>query len=172
MLEGKKVRLDPLQESDADGRYPDWFNDPEVCYFNSHGAERNTREKTLDYIRKVRASGNTIVFAIRDRQSGTHIGNVAIQDIDRQSRHAELAIIIGEKAYWSGGAGKEAWQLAMSHALGDLGLKRVYCGTREDNVGMQKVALASGMKEEGRLRQHAFKHGRFFDIILYGFVKE
>lgn len=169
-LNGTKVVLIGLVESHADGNYPGWFNDPEVCRYNSHGGDRNTKEKTLDYIRSVRASKDAIVFAILAAKNQQHIGNISLQSIDFKNLRAEVAIIIGEKEYWGEGYAREAWKLAINFGFQDLKLNRLYCGTREDNIGMQKVALASGMKEEGRFRKHIFKDGKFYDQINYGIV--
>jgi RimJ/RimL family protein N-acetyltransferase len=33
---------------------------------------------------------------------------------------------------------------------------------------MQKLALALGMREEGRRKEALFKHGKYVDIVEYG----
>jgi ribosomal-protein-alanine N-acetyltransferase len=167
-ITGEKVILRSLEEADLHGPYPDWFNDPEVCRFNAHGVEINTKEKTLTYIRNSRASSSTLVFAILDRETMNHIGNVTLQSIDLRNSRAEVAIILGEKSHWGKGYAREAWLLAMNYAFENLKLNRLYCGTREDNLGMQKIAIATGMKKEGLLRKHIFKDGKFYDQISYG----
>jgi len=168
ILHGKTIYLRPLKESDADGNYPSWFNDLEVCKYNDHGFVKNTPEMTLEYIKSVKESQDKRVFAIIDKETEKHIGNISLQKINFTYKNAEIAIIIGEKDYWGRGIGKEAWELVMTYGFKTLNLHRLYCGTHEENKGMQKVALLCGMKEEGRLKHAMFKNGKYVDVILYG----
>lgn len=167
---GEKVYLRPLNELDAEGNYPYWFNDSEVCRYNRHARFPNTKEKTLEYIKSVKDSLTELVLAIVDKKDNKHIGNVSLSRINYIDSNAELSIIIGEKDYWGKGIGKEAWEMVMDYGFKTLNLHRLYCGTHAENIGMQKIALACGMKEEGKLIDAVFKNGKYADIILYGAI--
>ena len=169
---GKKTYLRNLELKDIEGNYPKWFDDPEVCRYNGHEPFTKTKQDFVDYVTKVSNSEKDYVFAICDKENNRHIGNIAIQKIDWKNKNADVAIIIGEKDYWGKGVGREAWKLAMDFGFNILKLHRLYCGTYEENIGMQGIAIACGMKEEGRLKQAAFKNGKYSDIILYGIVKD
>ena len=54
-------------------------------------------------------------FAIEDRESGRHIGNVMYYGYDSYLGEAELGITIGERAYWSRGYGSEAVRCLLGH---------------------------------------------------------
>ena len=116
-LIGEKIYLRALNESDADGNYPIWFNDPEVCKYNRHARYPNTKEKTLAYIKHVKSSLNKIVLAIAEKKDDKHIGNVALSRVDYIDRNAELSIILGEKEFWKSGFGKEACGLMIDYAF-------------------------------------------------------
>ena len=171
-LNGNRIYLRPLFESDVEGNYVQWFNDEEVCKFNSHHIFAYSKEAAMDYIKKSGTSRDSIILAIVLKKNDKHIGNIALQKIDFISRSAELAIILGEKDYWGQGYSKEAGILFLKHAFFSINLHRVFCGTSSENLAMQKLACYLGMVEEGRRRQALFKNGKFVDIYEYGVLKK
>jgi [ribosomal protein S5]-alanine N-acetyltransferase len=170
-LQGKTIFLRGLTTADLTGRYFTWFNDQEVCRFNSHGRFPNSAEKMDAYYRHVTQSKNDLVLAIVDAATTAHVGNIALQSINWVDRTAEYAIVIGEKQAWGRGVGKEASDLVIKHGFEVLNLHRIYCGTSEDNDGMKKLAAHMGMKEEGRRREAIFKNGRYRDVLEYGILR-
>ena len=167
-LETKRLLLRPLILEDAEGNYPSWLNDTEVCRYNTHGEKHYTKAMAKAYIIEVNATKNAYVFAIIDRKKHQHIGNIALQSINQRNNSAELAILIGEKAYWRGGYGYEASQALLHFGFTSLKLHRIYCGTPITNVAMQKLALKLGFSQEGVAKEAFFKDGDYFDTILFG----
>lgn len=170
LLSGDRLYLRALRMSDADGAYPTWFNDPEVCRYNSHGDILYTREMAQSYIASVIDNPNIAVFAICLREDDRHVGNIALQQISTKNRSAELAILIGEPSVYGKGIGYEAGKLLVDYAFKNLELHRLYCGTHADNSAMQNLALKLGMSEEGRRCEALFKNGQFADIVEYGLI--
>jgi ribosomal-protein-alanine N-acetyltransferase len=170
-LIGERLYLRPLIEADAQGPYADWFNDQEVCRGNSHHVFPYTPEAALAYIRHAAQTHDELILAIVLREDDRHIGNIALQSIHPIYRSAEFSIVIGDKAAWGKGYGREAGRLLCHHGFAALNLNRIACGTFDDNVAMQRLALALGMKEEGRRRQAAFKQGRYVDVIEFGVLR-
>lgn len=170
-ISGEKINLRPLRESDAAGPYPGWLNDAGVCLHNSHRRYPYTAEEALDFIRSCRSRRDMIVLAVQENTPGErYIGNVSLQSIDFINRSAEVAILLGEKGCWGKGCGREAVFLLLRHAFQDLNLHRIYFGTPESNVAMQKLGEALGMRLEGRKRQAFFKNGRYEDVLEYGIL--
>lgn len=170
-LVGGKIYLRAVEEGDLNENYQGWFNDAEVCRFNSHHRFPNYKEDMREYYEKVIKSGNHLVLAIVDKETKKHIGNISLQDINQIDRSAEFAIVLGDKSFWGQGVGKEAGKLIIEHGFKSLNLNRIYCGTSEENIGMQKLADYLGFKKEGVSRQAMFKNGGYKDIILYGLIK-
>lgn len=166
-----RLYLRGLVVDDLAGDYLSWLNDAEVCKYNSHHVFPFTREAGEEYIRRVSASRTDLVLAVILKKRDTHIGNIALQNISCVSRSAEFAILFGAKEAWGKGYAKEAAYLLLHHGFQELNLHRIYCGTSEENVPMQRLALALGMSEEGRRRQALFKHGRFQDVVDYGILQ-
>lgn len=169
-LAGRRVALRPLLESDVDGPYVKWFNDEEVCRYNSHHVRPYLKEQALEYVRAVSNSTTDLVLAIVIKETGAHIGNVSLQGIDLTSRSAEFAIVIGDKNAWGHGYSKEAAALICRHGFMMMNLHRIGCGTAADNLPMIKLAKWLGMTEEGRRREAQFKNGRYVDIAEFGML--
>ena len=171
-LEGDLVILRPLEESDIEGNYAKWLNDKEVCEGNSHHVYPYTKEDGLSYIRHALSTKSAVILAVVDKESGTHIGNISLQNINQIYRTAEFAIIIGEKDFWGKGYAKEAAKLIIEHGFSALNLERIACGTFDGNTGMEKLATYLGMQEEGRRRSAVYKNGERKDMLEYGVLRD
>lgn len=169
-LEGKRIYCRPIELIDAEGNYPNWLNDPDVCRYNSHGDITYTREMAQAYISGVTDNPAYAVFAICLREDNRHVGNIALQQISTKNRSAEFAILIGEPSVYGQGIGYEAGELLVDYAFSTLKLHRIYCGTHIENIAMQHLALKLGMSEEGRRREAIFKNGKFADVVEYGLL--
>jgi len=171
-LESKRVYLRPLRESDAEGNYPHWLNDKEVCQYNSHGEILYTSDQAKEYIKHVNNDLTYQVFAIIDKATKKHIGNISLQKIDMKNKNAEFAILLGEKEFWHKGYAYEASTLILKHGFTTLTLHRIYCGTSILNKPMQNLALKLGFIQEGVLQEAILKNQIFFDVIIYGIINE
>jgi len=170
-LIGGKIYLRTIEENDLNANYREWFNDEDICRYNSHHRFPNYDENMRDYYENVIKSRSNLVLAICDKETDAHIGNIALENIDPIDRSAEVAILIGEKSHWGKGVGTEAMRLVIRHGFEELDLHRIYLGTSEDNEAMQKLALALGFKQEGLERDAIFKGGAFRNALCYGLLR-
>lgn len=171
-VSGKTINLRPLEEGDVNGPYANWLNDPEVCRYNSHARFPISRADLLRYVKSSKVNRSLLVFAICTKRTSRHVGNISLQNINYIDRSAEIAIIIGDKAYWRKGIGSEAWGLALKYGFEVLNLHRIYCGLVASNAPMLKLAQKFGMKLEGRRRQAFFKNGQYDDILEFGILEQ
>lgn len=158
-----------LMEDDLDGNYPNWFDDQEVCRFNSHGKFNKTKSFFKKYIENIN-NQNCIVWAICHIEDG-HIGNISLQNILFINRTAEFAIILGDKNHWNKGVGLLAGRMIIKHGFDKLNLEKIYCGTAATNQGMKKLALSLGMILEGNRRKHLFIEGERVDMMEFGVLR-
>lgn len=165
----KDYFLRALAVEDLDGSYPTWFEDQEVCRYNSHGKFFKTRAYFEAYLSGLDHEGR-VVLAIVHATDG-HIGNVSLQDISLINRTAEFAILLGDKRHWGKGVGALAGRALISHGFIKLNLERIHCGTAATNMGMQKLARGLGMTLEGTRRQHLFLEGVRVDMLEYGILR-
>ena len=153
------------------GKYLSWLNDAEICKYNDHHFFPYTQLQAEQYIRMVAEKRDLIALQIIDKKTSLHIGNISLYEINQIYRSAGLGILIGEKDYWGGGYATEAISKLVEHGFLELGLNRIFCGTSEKNIPMQKVAEKIGMLQEGVKRKGIYKSGEFSDFIMYSILR-
>lgn len=171
-LENDKIGLRALEEKDIEGNYGDWFNNSKVCQYNAHHKYPKTIEELTEYIRSLTNNNSTIVMAVIEKETKTHIGNVSLQKIDYISRQAEIAFLFGEISYWNKGYATMAAHLMIDHAFKELGMNRIYFGTAENNIGMQNVGRKLNFKQGGVRREATYNNGKFYDIYDYDLLRK
>jgi len=175
----KEIYVRPFKESDIKEPYTNWFHDPEVTRFNSHGLFPYTEKQKIDFINTL---DSNVVWAIMIRRKligsafghyehHLHIGNVALQSIDWINRSAEFAIVIGHTDSWRKGVCCTVANWLFDHGFNKLGLNRIWSGTAAVNHGMIKSFKKLGMTEEGRFRQGTYLAGDYYDVLSYGILK-
>lgn len=170
-IEGEKIYLRGLEESDISGNYFHWFDDDEVCAHNSHHRFPNSVAKMKDFLDHQNTGVDVLILAVIVREGDVHIGNIAFRQIDYIHRSAEYAIIVGEKKYWGKGYAFEASCLLLKHGFDNLNLHRIFLGTPANNLGMVKLAESLGMTMEGVGREEFFKNGRYQDVKHYAVLR-
>jgi len=160
----------PLVEEDLDGPYRHWFEDQDVCRYNSHGKFFKTKAFFREFLSELDRE-DRVVWAICHVDDG-HIGNISLQDISFINRTAEFAIIIGDKRHWRRGVGLLAGRALLRHGFDKLNLFRIHCGTAATNEGMKKLAGAMGMTLEGTRRSQLFLDGGRVDVLEYGILRD
>jgi RimJ/RimL family protein N-acetyltransferase len=111
-------------------------------------------------------------FAIE--ADGKVIGQCGLYGFDQfqhTTHHAELGIIIGDKTYWGRGYGREAIGLVLDYGFESWNLHRIWLETSSDNERGQRCYRACGFVEEGRLREHEWKRGRYVDTVVMGILR-
>ena len=82
-----------------------------------------------------------------------------------------MHILIGDDRDRGRGFGRAAVDLLLDHAFDTLGLARVYLHVLAGNAAARRLYAARGFLEEGRLRGHAFKNGRWEDVLVMGVLR-
>lgn len=165
------VGVKPLSSDELNGNYPDWFNDLEVCAYNSHGAMPKSRQTVLAYVSTLDQNPQQLVWAVYHLEDDVHIGNVSLRIFNRIDNNAELGLLFGEKTYWGKGLAADAARLICYHGFNVLNLQRIYCAAAATNIGMLTLAKKLGFSEEGRRRENIYLHGHYVDEIEFGLLK-
>lgn len=171
MLEGKLVRLRALEPTDVERAYR-WMNDPEVIRhlgvrypLSMADEERWLKERPTNSFEK------GVGLAI-ETEDGVHIGSLDLRDVRPEDRKAGMGIMIGDKEYWSNGYGTDAIVTLLRFAFGEMNLNRVWLHVFEFNERAIACYQKCGFREEGRLRQHSYNQGRYWDTVVMGVLRE
>jgi len=99
------------------------------------------------------------------------IGTTSLLKIDRLHRTAEYGrLLIGRSEYLGGGFASDAEYALMFFAFHHIGLNRIYGEVLTDNHAVLNLHRKLGFQEEGVLRQHIFKRGKFQDVVMVGLL--
>ena len=171
-LIGKKINLRFIHKSDA-------FS---ICnHARSKEISRYTFipypyriEDAYKFIRdthKWRRKGNILTFGIEHKESGEIIGMISLMRIDKINHSGEVGYWLGKK-FWGKGFTLEAVQLICRYGFQKMKLVRIYARVLHPNIASARVLEKAGFQYEGRMRKTTFRHGKWFDDLRYGILKE
>lgn len=170
IIQGTLVTLRPLGPGDL----PDlirWYSDAEVIHWLHQSEYRDVSEERIRAKFGPGTEPDGEVRWIIEAADATAIGVIRLEGIEAVHGRAELAVSIGEKAYWGRGYGTEAIQLALAHGFAALGLRRVELITDADNERGIRCYEKCGFEREGLLRAHRLRHGVALDMIVMGVLR-
>ncbi|MCL6649954.1 MAG: pseudaminic acid synthase [Chloroflexi bacterium] len=171
-LQGVRVALRPLTLADATPTYVNWLNDPAVTRYLEVGKFPATLESVCAYLATFENNPTALAFAIIERASGQHIGNVTLNHIDPVHRTADTGLLIGEKSFWGQGLAYEAWGLLLAYAFDRLNLHKVVAGAIAENRASIRTLEKLGFRPEGRFRAEKWVEGRYVDTVRLGLLRE
>lgn len=167
----ERLHLRPPTPEDADAFWP-YVSDPELPYHMTWEAHRDRAETTafLEYCVRTRAEGTTATFAIFER-GGALVGMIGLHDIQRQVRAwrkdvAELGYWVAPPAQGRGYV-TEAARALLDAAYTQMGLHKITVGCIAENLRSKRVIEKLGFRPVGVQRDHAFRHGRWWDHLSY-----
>lgn len=168
---GKRIYFRGIEKSDLGKNYFQWFNDQDVTRYMYNGMFPNTAKRMKEFYQEVLAQKH-IVFAIVDKKTQQHIGNIGIHRISWRDGIGEYGIIIGEKKFHGKGYGEEATRMILDYIFKRVGLRRVWLGVHAGHVRAVAIYKKIGFKMEGRLRKEILTDGHWHDRIIMGILKD
>ncbi len=169
---GDKLYLRGLVHADLGGNMARWADDAAVTEFMFMGAMPNTPEALVREYDRVASSPNDVAFAVVDRASDSHIGNVGLYAINWVSRLAEFRIAIGEKNYWGRGYGTEATRLTLAYGFRHLNLNCIFLGVNAEHTAAIRSYQKAGFVHEGGMRQIIYRNGRYYDGVRMSVLRD
>jgi RimJ/RimL family protein N-acetyltransferase len=102
---------------------------------------------------------------------GEVIGQCGLHKIDHFNRRCELGIGIG-RDFWGKGFGQDAVRTVVDYAFEHLNMNRVELYVLADDPRAVGAYLRAGFVEEGRLRQQAWVHGAYHDVLMMSVLRD
>jgi RimJ/RimL family protein N-acetyltransferase len=168
LIRGEKIQIRNTVKSDLIHKVK-WYNDPEV---NRTLVLPETLElqKTYEWFERTQQDKSREEWIIETHDCKP-IGIVGIKDINQNNLSGHLYIVIGEKDFWGKGIGYEAELLAIHYAFTNIKLHKVTGAAMENNPGSIRVINKIGFQQEGTLRDEYFSDNRYYDVHIYGILK-
>ncbi len=165
---GPRLELRPILEADVPLLLP-WINDPEVSmYLKVYLPMMEADEQ--EFVQKLhKQKPEHIVLMIV--AEGKPIGTIGLHGVDYRNRRATTGTLIGEKECWGKGYGTEAKMLLLEYAFHTLNLRKVCSNVYAFNERSIRYSKRCGYTEEGRLKEHHFAGGRYWDQICLAVFK-
>ena len=154
VLEGRHVRLEPLERRHADDLLVASADDGVWRYLADRRPE--SREDVERYIAGATSAprGEQVPFAQVELASGRAVGSTRYFDIHRPERALEIGHTWIGRPWWGSLVNVEAKLLLMTHAFETLGARRVQLKTDGRNLRSQGAMTKLGFTREGTLRRH------------------
>ena len=140
----KRFRLRILNLNDVGPHYVSWLNDPEVNRYLESRYHSHTIDTTIKYVNECHNDPQIFSFAIFERNSDLHIGNIKIVICDEEKKVGQIGILIGEKSYWGQGVATEVIKALLNFGFEILNLREIVAGCYRSNVASLKAFIKSG----------------------------
>lgn len=141
------IRAKAVDDAEDDHR---WRQDPELAELDAASVLRQgLNEFTRDLEQELKFPTPWVKRFAIDTLDGVHIGNCMVYDIDTIKGQCELGILVGEREYWDGGYGREAFELLIDHCFAMASMNRLYLHTLRWNVRARKAFAGAGLREVG-----------------------
>ena len=162
VIQGKVVRLRPPRPEDIDVMIT-WFEDMEVTRFM---LMRNppSLEQEKEWLDKMAREPNEVLWVVE--HEGKAVGTTGIHGINWRDGHGTTGTVIGDKAVWRRGIGRELMHLRTEYAFTQLPLRKLKSGYLDGNKASARAQAAAGYREVGRYRDEHFVGGGYVDLIL------
>jgi RimJ/RimL family protein N-acetyltransferase len=170
-LHEKDIYIATLERSDCKKLWKDFeydFKNPTEPLNLGYSEEKS--DNWFDEIQKDQGS-RTIRLGIF-LNDGTVIGDVALQDIDRNNRKCSIGIGIAKIENRLKGYGKQAIKSMVNYGFNYIGLERITANTLEINISAQKSLEKIGFILEGIERKAIYMNGNKYSRLNYAILKE
>ena len=168
------IRIQPVNWDHIKRHYA-WNNDPELNYFDSDFPhEQESFEAFTRRLRHIQQDEHSPIHIreIIHEADQTLIGIVDIHEIDRINCKCQIECTIADKRYENQGLGTQAFRLAVRYCFEEMKMNKVMSSAFDFNEKWIRILQNLGFAQEGRLRQHAVKDGRYCDKLIFAMLQE
>ena len=172
IIESERMVLTVAMPTDAED-VVELFGTPEASANTLTLPYPYTLADAHEFVERVRVGVEAdvkITFVIRRLDDKRAVGTIGIT-IEPEHRRAELGYIIG-KEHWGNGYATEACGAVIAYSFDTLGLHKLTAAWFTDNPASGRVLEQLGFENEGTVREHFFRDGRFRDSVNMGLFRQ
>ena len=168
-IEGEFIDLCiPNEKAIWEDSWADWFNNTSELQATQHGIFPNYRSTQESILSSLGGDRSKIVLLICGKNSDIAVGVVSLQNINFQSKSAEIAINASSpnKGNTHPFFRLEAMALIAQHGFEEVGLTRIYGGQVYPALkSWNKMIELIGFKSEGVLKKSFIRGQKVQDIV-------
>lgn len=169
VLEGKFVRLEPLEERHREAIRPA-AQHPEIFAVTT-SALGPLYDPYIDQALKRSTGEQEAAFAVFHTKQSRYVGMTRYLNIEAAHKRLEIGSTWYEPSVWAGPVNPECKLLLMRHAFETLGFHRVEYKTDVRNARSRAAIAKLGAIQEGVLRRHmVLADGHVRDSVLFSIV--
>ena len=169
MLKGEKVILRPMEREDQRRFHELTTNVALGMLVGNDWEPRSLADIEKGFERDSDGSHERTRFAIE--ADGKVIGDIGLHGLRRREGVTEFWIGILDPDYLGKGYGRDAIKTLLWWAFRVQNWRKVWLSAVAVNERALRSYRACGFIEEGRLRQHVFYNGQYFDEIKMGLLR-
>jgi ribosomal-protein-alanine N-acetyltransferase len=169
---GRLIDLRPIAESDCTNRYVQWLSDPAVNRYLETRWTPQDLDSIREFVSRMMRSRDSYLFAIIERGSGQHIGNIKLGPVSSHHRCADISYFLGDRSSWGRGFASEAIGLVVQFGFQTLELHRIQAGLYRSNTGSVKALERNGFRYEGCWRGQLRSGDEWEDHLWFGLLRE
>ncbi len=171
-MHSQRLYLRTLERDDLKQLGP-FFKDPEqVKYYIPTLWRSYSEEQLTGLLEDWHDQPAYVVYVITEKETGDIIGLANLDGINLINGNSEMGIAITRTDKQGQGFAKEALSILINYCFDEMRLHRVYARIIEANEGSVALFKRLGFKEEGRMREHVHRSGKFLDMLFFGLLKE
>lgn len=161
-LVGDLVLLRPVSGADVPGLI-EMLEDPESMRLTASRHAVADPEAAANWYATRAEHDDRIDLAIIERAGGEYVGEVVLNELDRDNNSCGFRIcLVGPRAFGRG-LGTEATQLILAHAFETVGVNRIELEVYDFNPRARRVYEKAGFVHEGTKRQALYWDGAWVD---------
>lgn len=149
------------------------FGNPEVVRYIDMQPIR-TIEQANEWLRWMGSyfeARDGLRWGIIRKEDDVFVGSAGLHNWDREAHVAEIGCDIAH-TYWGERYGQEAMRRLIEFGWQSLNLNRIEADVIHGNQRSLHVMAKLGFKEEGRLRQRVLKGGKYYDVHIFGLLRQ
>ncbi|MCS0635937.1 GNAT family N-acetyltransferase [Streptomyces sp. LP05-1] len=173
---GPRLRLRELRQGDTDAVLAIYGSDEATAHL-SFGPR--TREQVRGIVQRSLAAARenprseyalAVIGPVHGDPGHGLIGFARLASDPHQPRAATMGFALRPDV-WGRGYGLETVHLLLGLAFAQLDLHRVWGARAPDNIASARTMSAAGMVEEGTIREHINKNGRWRDSVVHAILE-
>ena len=169
---GKTIYLRAPSADDIQGNWYQWFSDPEVTQYLGDRFWPNTKESQAVFFESIKSTKERLVLCICLTETDEHIGVCNLSAINWVHRHADIALVIGEKNYRNGAIAVETMSLLLDIAFNRLNFKNIKASHISTNPITPVLLKMFGFREAGKFIKLSFFRGEYVDSVFSQISRE